>query len=243
MRPLTPFLDRFLCDDACTVMQSLPAQSVDLIVTSPPYNLRRSTGHGLRDGRASKWPQAALRQGYTQYSDDMPEVDYIKWQRDCLTQMMRVLKEDGALFYNHKWRVQGGLLQDRQSIVSGFPVRQVIIWQRKGGINFNPGYFLPTYEVIYLIAKPAFVLCPKANRHGDVWSFRQASANPHPAPFPLALVERMIESTAAGIILDPFMGSGTTALAAKKLGRFFIGIDQAPEYCAMAEQRLARAGF
>jgi modification methylase len=67
--------------------------------------------------------------------------------------MMRLLTDDGAIFYNHKWRVQDGLLQDRNDIVSGFPVRQIIIWHRNGGINFNKGYFLPTYEVIYLIAK------------------------------------------------------------------------------------------
>jgi site-specific DNA-methyltransferase (adenine-specific) len=59
-------------------------------------------------------------------------------------------------FYNHKWRVQDGLLQDRQDIIRDLPVRQIIIWKRKGGINFNPGYFLPTYEVIYLIPKTKF---------------------------------------------------------------------------------------
>jgi modification methylase len=101
--------------------------------------------------------------------------------------MMRVLKEDGAIFYNHKWRVQGGLLQDRNDIVDGFPVRQIIIWQRKVGINFNPGYFLPTYEVIYLIAKPDFKLAPKANAHGDIWEFAQEMKNPHPAPFSIQL--------------------------------------------------------
>ncbi len=66
---------------------------------------------------------------------------------DCVALMakMRVLREDGAIFYNHKWRVQAGLLQDRSEIVAGFPVRQIIIWKRDGGINFNRGYFLPTY--------------------------------------------------------------------------------------------------
>ena len=80
---------------------------------------------------------------------------------------MRVLTEDGALFYNHKWRVQAGLLQDRQDILRGFPVRQIIIWRRSGGINFNPGYFLPTYEVIYLIAKPHFKLASQSQGGGS----------------------------------------------------------------------------
>ncbi|WP_017208644.1 hypothetical protein [Rickettsia australis] len=60
--------------------------------------------------------------------------------------MLSIISNDGAIFYNHKWRVQKGILQDRQDIISGFPVRQIIIWQRKGGINFNPGYFLHTYK-------------------------------------------------------------------------------------------------
>lgn len=152
--------------------------------------------------------------------------------------MLRIIPEDGAVFYNHKWRVQAGLLQDRQDIVSGLPIRQIIIWRRKGGINFNPGYFLPTYEVIYLIAKPKFRLAKKANAHGDVWEFNQESKNKHPAPFPVDLIERIIASTNAKIILDPFMGSGTTALAAKKLDRKFVGIEISPEYCEMARQRI-----
>ncbi len=114
----------------------------------------------------------------------MPHADYVVWQRRCLTEMMRLIPDTGAIFYNHKWRVQNGVLQDRQDIVSGFPVRQVIIWQRKGGLNFNPGYFVPTYEVIYLIAKKGFCLAPKANGAGDVWSFTQEMNNDHPAAFP-----------------------------------------------------------
>jgi site-specific DNA-methyltransferase (adenine-specific) len=62
--------------------------------------------------------------------------------------------------------------------------------------------------------------------------------NPHPAAFPVALIERIISSTNAEIVLDPFMGSGTTAVAAKKLGRHFIGIELAPEYIEIAESRI-----
>ena len=152
--------------------------------------------------------------------------------------MLRVTKEDGAVFYNHKWRVQGGLLQDRQDIVGEFPVRQIIIWRRKGGKNFNPGYFLPTYEVIYLMAKPKFRLAPKASGLGDIWEFNQEMKNPHPAPFPTALIERIIGATTAQIILDPFMGSGTTAIAAMNLNREWIGIELSKKYCDMADERI-----
>ena len=233
------FINKFICGDAVKVLQQIPSSSVDLVVTSPPYNLKNSTGNGMKDGRGGKWKNAALVQGYSHHNDNMPHDEYVAWQRACLTEMMRVIKSDGAIFYNHKWRVQNGLLQDRQDIVSGFPVRQIIIWRRKGGINFNKGYFLPTYEVVYLIAKPKFKLVEKANAVGDVWEFTQEMNNPHPAPFPLAFAERCIAATSGQMVLDPFMGSGTVALAAKRLGRNFIGIDISPEYCQLAEERLA----
>lgn len=229
----------FICGDAIQEMKKFPGDSVDLIITSPPYNLKNSTGNGLKNGKCGKWSNAALINGYSNYDDNMPYDEYVQWQRDCLNEMMRLIHDDGAIFYNHKWRVQKGLIQDRHEIIEGFPVRQIIIWKRKGGINFNPGYFLPTYEVIYLIAKSGFRLVPHANSYGDVWEFPQEMKNKHPAPFPVALVERIISSTYAELILDPFMGSGTTAVAAKKLNRNFIGIEISPEYCEMSKERLS----
>ncbi len=234
------YLNKFLLGRCEEVMKQLPDESVDLVVTSPPYNLRNSTGNGMKDGRGGKWANAALIKGYAdaEYSDNIPHEEYVAWQRSCLSEMMRVTRPDGAIFYNHKWRVQGGLLQDRADIVSGFPVRQVIIWRRKGGINFNKGYFLPTYEVIYLIAKKDFVLAKGANSHGDIWEFGQEQKNEHPAPFPVSLIHRVISSTNAKIVLDPFMGSGTTAIAATMLGRNFVGIDVSEKYIEMAKDRL-----
>ncbi|HVV69084.1 MAG TPA: site-specific DNA-methyltransferase [Gammaproteobacteria bacterium] len=240
---LRAFRNRFICGNAIDVLKKIPDSSIDLVVTSPPYNLKNSTGNGMKDGRGGKWANAALVNGYANYNDCMPHDEYTSWQRSCLAEMLRVIKDDGAIFYNHKWRVQAGLLQDRQDIVSGFPVRQIIIWRRKGGINFNPGYFLPTYEVIYLIAKPKFKLAPKANSYGDIWEFMQDMNNPHPAPFPVDLIERIMSSTHAKIVLDPFMGSGTTAVAAKRLKRDFIGIDISQDYCEMACSRLMKEGF
>ena len=230
------YLNRVICGDCLTVMREMPDESVDLVVTSPPYNLRNTTGGGLKPGASRKWKQ--LDHGYSHHADCMPHEEYVGWQRECLQEMLRLLKNDGAIFYNHKWRVQGGLMQDRQDIITGFPVRQVIIWQRAGGINFSDHFFLPTYEVIYLIAKPDFRLIPKANSVGDVWRIQQDYKNPHPAPFPVALVERIIAATDADIVLDPFTGSGTTTAVANKLGRQYIGIELSPDYCAMAEMRL-----
>ena len=204
--------------DCLDVMARLPDSCFRAVVTSPPYNLRNSSGNGMRDGRGGKWEQAALLQGYATHTDAMPHSAYVGWQRRCLAEMMRLLRPDGAIFYNHKWRVQKGLLQDRQDIVAGFPVRQVIIWHRSGGINFNPGYFLPNYEVIYLIAKRDFTLAPKANALGSVWRISQKTGNPHPAPFPPDLVRNCLTAVDQGPVLDPFIGSGTTAVVAEERG-------------------------
>jgi len=231
-------INTIICGDVLQKMKALPDGCIDLIVTSPPYNLKNSTGNGMKDGRGGKWSRAALIEGYDNHGDSMPHDEYVEWQRACLTEMLRLIPEDGAIYYNHKWRVQGGLLQDRHDIIQGFPVRQIIIWQRAGGINFNPGYYLPTYEVIYLIAKPKFKLTKGANSFGDVWQFTQEMKNDHPAPFPVGLIERIIGSTSAKVILDPFMGSGTTAIAANNLGRDWLGIEISEEYCTKAQKRI-----
>lgn len=233
-------LDRIVCGDCLEVMKQMPSGSIDLVVTSPPYNIKNSTGNGLKDGRGGKWANAALQNGYSHYHDCMPHDEYVAWQRACLKEMLRLIPETGAIFYNHKWRVQNGLLQDRTDILEGFPLRQIIIWRRKGGFNFNPGYFLPTYEVIYLVAKSEFKLAAKANAHGDVWEFTQELNNEHPAAYPVALIERIISSTNAKIVLDPFMGSGTTAVAALNLKRHFLGIEISPDYCDMANKRIQK---
>ena len=228
--------------DCVETLNRMPAESVGLFVTSPPYNLKNSTGNGMKNGNGGKWSNAQLMNGYTDHSDDMPHDEYVEWQRSCLTAMMRVLRTDGAIFYNHKWRVQAGRLQDRSDIVEGFPVRQIIIWKRAGGINFNKGYFLPTYEVIYLICKPDFRLSDKANALGDVWTIPQEAKTPHPAPFPVELAQRCIKSTNALVVCDPFMGSGTTAMAAEAEKREWIGVELSKDYVKQATARIAATG-
>ena len=254
---LEKWLNKIHLGDCLELMGQIPAESIDLVITSPPYNLRNSSGGGMRNGSGGLWENAALLEGYAcNQGDDMPRPEYVKWQRDCLTAMMRLLKDTGAIFYNHKWRVQNGLLEDQKEIVDGFPVRQVIIWQRAGGINFNLGYYLPTYEVIYLITKSEkFRLAewldadpddPEGGNQkaacgvGDIWTIpQQDKKNGHPAPFPLEIPKRILETTGAQIVLDPFMGSGTTALAAEMRCRQWIGVEIARPYVNQANKRIA----
>ena len=224
--------------DCLDVMRSWPAECVDLVVTSPPYNIRN--GDGFRESKSSNWMRAKFHiEGFDGYDDNLPHGQYVEWQRVCLDEMWRLLRPGGAIFYNQNWRILDGQLLDRSDILEGWPVRQVIIWDRCGGINFNPGYFLPTYQVIYLIPKGDFRLAEGAWNLKDVWRIPPEHDNPHPAPFPVAVAQRCIGATTAGVILDPFLGSGTTAVAAMRAGRDWVGIEQSERYVRQTHDRLA----
>lgn len=233
------YINNIVCGDCLSVMKDIPNETIDLVVTSPPYNLNIRKTFNNTGNWKGKWNNSKLQSSsYDVHNDYMPEEDYVSWQNKVLKECFRLIKDTGAIFYNHKWRVQNGIYQQRLDIIEGLPLRQIIIWKKAGGINFNEGYFLPTYEVIYILAKPKFKLAPKINRFGDVWEIPQERGSWHPAPFPVELASRCIQSTLGDIILDPFSGSGTVALAAKKLNKSFIGIDISEDYCKKAKERL-----
>ena len=89
-----------------------------------------------------------------------------------------------------------------------------------------------------MIAKPGFRLAPRANAYGSVWNIKQEHNNPHPAPFPVELALRCVRSVGEGVVLDPFIGSGTTAIAAEMAGVPWLGIEKSPQYMRMANDRI-----
>ena len=236
-------LNQIIQGDCLEVMRTLPESSIDLIVTSPPYNLRNSSGGGMRDGRGGKWQSAQLLKGYADHADNMPHADYVAWQRECLAEMVRLIKPDGVIFYNHKDRVQRGTIQTRRDITSGFLVRQVITWVRGSSLNINPGYFRPDTEQIYMVIKQrqGFKIRPGYNaKMSNVWLIDPERNSKHPAPFPIELARRCIVAHRdPKVVLDPFGGSGTVAVAAKEWGIDYILIEKSAEYVTMAEERLA----
>lgn len=232
--------------DCLEILKTFPDESIGLILTSPPYNLRRSSSSCMKTGFVNDtgfWSKAKLYGGYADgYSDDLPHEEYVRWQRKILAECLRVLRPDGAIFYNHKRRCQHFLEQNRNDILEGFPVRQTLIWDRCSSINFSRYFFLPSYEDIYIIAKSkAFKLKPKACHATAVWRIPAERNNPHPAPFPLEIPLRCIRSSEfTGPVLDPFCGSGTTLLAAEQLGVPWVGIDRSAEYTKMALDRIEK---
>lgn len=253
-------INRIIVGDALEYLEALPAGGVPLFLFSPPYNLGNTTrgfadtktGHYADNARMhqrggnGKWtPKSSgswlgnrphIADGYDASDDSLPHAEYVAWQYQILRACWRALSEDGAIYYNHKPRVLDGVLvEPRDYVPPDLPLRQRIIWARAGGINFSPSFYLPTYEEILVIAKPEFRLVSRsASGIGDVWSIAQGSNTWHPAPFPLALAERVIATTMPAFVCDPFMGSGTTAKAARLCGVDWMGCDKSAKYAARA---------
>lgn len=226
-------------------------KNVDVTITSPPYNLGVSTGGGFGHyvdgqtpgGRQGKWAGGAGQTGitYADHDDAMPYPDYQAWQRDCLTAMWGTLNDTGAIYYNHKPRVQASTLWLPIDLNPGLPLRQIIIWARAGGTNFTPTSYMPTHEWVLVLAKAGFRLKSRgASGVGDVWRINQDVDNPHPASFPLGLPARVIETTDPRLVLDPFAGIGTTLRAAKDAGVRAIGVEKSERYCEIAAKRLSQ---
>jgi modification methylase len=172
----------------------------------------------------------------------MAHKDYIQWQQRILTLCWQTLTDTGAIFYNHKPRVIGVQLWLPLELNPGLPLRQIVIWARAGGMNFNPTAYVPTHEWLMLFAKPAWRLVSRrASGAGDVWSIPQQADAAHPAPFPVALPLRALETVPPGLVLDPFLGVGTTAVACARLGRPCIGIEKDPTYFTEACRRVTEA--
>lgn len=225
--------------DVLTEMKKMADESVDIIITSPPYNIKQSSGGGFKGrGKTGKWTSAKLRDGYDGHDDAMPYEDYVAWQKAFLRECWRLIPDDGAIFYQHKNRVQNGVLRTPHDLNPDLLLRQIIIWDRGSGMNFSKAFATPSHEVIYVFAKPKFRF-RKGHGLKDVLKILPDRGNPHPAPFPVELPRSIIAATTAKTILDPFSGSGSTGVAALLEGRRFVGIEQSAAYCRMAEERLA----
>lgn len=238
--------------DNAEVLADLGHVGADLVFTSPPYNLgsQPTPGfghyrHGQDRGGYGRWTACSAGGiSYTAHDDAMPWPRYEAWQRQVLVSLWAHLAADGAIFYNHKPRPGPVMWHPRSLVPDDLPVRQEIIWHRLSGMNFTPTYYLPTYEVIIVIAREGWRLKSKAaSGVGDVWAISPESGSDHPAPFPLSLPARAIETTQPRLVLDPFAGSGTTLRAAKDAGVRAIGIEQSERYCEMAVDRLAQGSI
>lgn len=217
-------------------------ESVDLIITSPPYNLGKEN-----------WPMGGQgrepREVGIGYQDSQPEDKYQSWQIECLREMYRVAKSGASLFYNHKVRQKDGKmihpLDWLRKPDNPWIIRQEIIWDRGSTHNHCPVLFWPHDERIYWMTKgkpdlpegKLVNLAENAER-STIWKFHGPVAGTwHPAPFPPELPRRCIEAIGRAdlTVLDPFAGSCTTLkIAISEFGLEAIGVDSSRDYLKRA---------
>jgi site-specific DNA-methyltransferase (adenine-specific) len=225
-------------------MDDLIDNCISLTVTSPPYNVGKLSDNNLSDE------------------------DYWKLMRKCFKEVYRVTESGGRLVLNvanlgRKPYIPFSNMFTDLMLDLGFLMRGEIIWQKSKGANANfawGSWLSASNPVIRDIHEYCLVFSKEGMSKGSkgkstiekdefmestlsIWNINPARAKKigHPAPFPVELAERFINlySYEKDLILDPFIGSGTTALAASKLKRSYIGYEVNAEYCKLAEKRLA----
>lgn len=245
-------LDQILLGDAGTMLRMLPDASVDCVFADPPYNLQlrgelRRPDDSLVDGVDDDWDK---------FSDFAA---YDAFTRDWLGECRRILTKDGTIWiigsYHNIFRI-GAMMQDM-----GFWILNDIVWRKTNPMpNFKGRRFTNAHETMIWAAKSpqsryrfnyqsmkalnddlqmrsdwTMPLCTGSERLKNAHGLKL-----HPTQKPEALLHRVIiASTHPGdVIVDPFLGTGTTAAVAKRLHRHFIGIERHPAYVEAAWGRL-----
>ena len=240
--------NKIYCIDVLEGLRQLDDNSVDLIITSPPYNKA-----GLNGKR--KTTHNDIWNKTINYSDDadadcMPEEEYQKWQEKVLVECYRVLKSDGSLFYVHKNRIKIGMgycITPYQWILkTPFLFRQEITWDKCGTPNMDPSRYIVNTEKIFWLTKTKKVRYRRQKNlefQGEVWRLKAQQYTEHPAPFPINIPDNIIPNVAQGeriLVVDPFCGSGTVPVSAVKNGCDYIGFEKFQMYVDMANKRLTR---
>lgn len=206
--------------DCLDVLRTLAPQSVDAVITDPPYGINTKS-----DGNGKLNPWGDL-------------VNAAFWYRSWIEQARRILKPSGCLWSFLNWRSLPTF--QKAAFDVSWPIESLLVWD-KGGLG--PGGMKglrPSYELIALWAMPDFQIPDRGI--ADVCRFAWPSVKPtgHPAEKPEALVRWLVLlSTQSGaVVCDPFVGSGTTGVAALGEGRRFIGIEIDEKWNMYAAQRL-----
>jgi DNA modification methylase len=233
--------DRIFCHSS--EHMPIPEESVGLAFTSPPYNVGK------------------------EYEGDLGSEEYFGLIERVGREVHRVLKQGGRYVINianlgrKPYLPMHAHFYDMHTRIGFLPMGE-IIWQKAEGANGSCAWgswrsakaprIRDVHEYLLVFAKGDFSRPDKGKSDVgreeflqatlSVWKIPPESAKRvgHPAPFPLALAERVIRlySYTGDVVLDPFCGSGTTLVAAKKLGRHYVGFEVVKEYCVLAEKRL-----
>jgi len=244
------YANKIILGDCIDQMKKFPSSMVDLIFADPPYNLEKD--YGL-------------------YQDSNSPKDYIKWTETWLNEIIRILKPNGSFYILNlpKWSLHHAVYLDellyRQNTITWdalatprgkiMPAHYSLLFYTKSKTN---------YTFNELTSKHNWTHCARATcikqRHSstlpeksysDIWNnvyrvkHKQKRQFNHPTQLPLQFMERIIltSSNKGDLIMDPFIGVGTTAIAAKMLERDYLGIEINPEYVKLCKETLSQKHF
>lgn len=208
--------------DCRDVLPNLQGESVDLVLTDPPYGVNFQSNMRVATDKFDRIE-----------GDDVVDT---AWLEDAA----RIMRDGSAAYIATHWRVWEGW---RAAIEDHLELRNMIVWAKGGGgMGDLAGDYAPEHEIIAYAVKGGHKL--RGKRLSNVWQVKKdrAASYVHPTQKPVALMARAIEkSTDKGdVVIDPFMGSGTTLRAALDTGRRAIGVELDERYCAAAVDRLAQ---
>lgn len=206
-------------------MRILPDKSANLVITDSPYGIDFNRAY-----RKKKRSNGII--GDTGF-------EVMIFLDDILLEFQRILKNNSAIYWFTRFDVYPFLFLKFKRY---FQIKNQIIWHKgieTTGLGDRKGNYANNYESILFAVKGRHIL--KEKICGSVWSIKSCKNEFHYTQKPLEVIEKIIQysSDKNDIVLDPFMGSGTTAVACKKLGRHYIGFEIDKDYCKIAEKRLS----
>lgn len=211
-------VNEVICGDTITKMKEIEDNSVDLIVTDPPYGM--------------DFQSHRRKEVYDKIKGD----NNLDWLETFMEESSRILKENShAYFFCSFHKVD----KFKLAIEKHFKIKNILIWKKNNhGSGDLKGAYAPQYEMIIFCHKGRRLL--NNGRQSDILEFKKTGNKLHPTEKPLDLIKYLIEksSNENEIVFDGFMGSWTTALASKELNRNFIGFEINEEYCEVGRRRL-----
>ena len=236
--------------DCLELMKELPDESVDMVFTSPPYNMRTR----IRDGEyTTREKSEHFSKKYRYFDDALPIEDYYGFHKEVITLL---LKKSKIVIYNIQ--IVTGSKEAWFKIIGDFSkdIKDIIVWDKHyGQPAMHEKVLNSCYELLLILEedkKAGRVITNSYFKRGElnnIWrlnKFRlkqKELLDEHRAVFPISLASRVINnfSKESDTILDPFMGSGTTGVACVQLNRNFIGYEISPDYFKIAEKRIKEA--
>jgi site-specific DNA-methyltransferase (adenine-specific) len=229
--------------DCLEKLKDIPDGGVDLVVTSPPYNMNLR----IRNGKhCSRQIVKELSTKYEGFADNMPMEDYFNFNVNVVSELLRV---SDLVFYNVQFLT--GNKSALYKLIGHFhdKIKEFIVWDK---INAQPAIgekvLNSRFEVILVFQNSH----PESRKFDtaqfargtlqNLWQIKRGAKvdSSHGAVFPEELIELVIKnfSCKGETVLDPFMGTGTVGVCCKKTDRNFIGIEMLPAYCKVAEKRI-----